>query len=153
MKTPTSNQFLAAATLAGTGVVSAKLSDGLAAAIPGDSTSVKKVGLTLLGITIAAVGANVKGIAGNAMTGAGLGMAVKQGNDLVTEMINPSIAPKDNSKVSGRFINAIAGHSTIEAGLTKRALNAPWVDIEPAYELESIVDYNEPKALPAGAFV
>lgn len=153
MKTPTPSQFYGAAMLAGSGIAAAKLSDGLAAITPIESVPIKKFLFALTGVAIAVVGANVKGIAGNGITGAGLGIAIKQGSDWATEMINPSIAPKDNSKLSGKFINAIAGHSTVDTGVTKRALNSPWVEYEPAYEVESIVDYNDNQELPSGLFV
>ncbi|WP_130735505.1 hypothetical protein [Flavobacterium sp. J27] len=62
-------------------------------------------------------------------------MAVKQGTDAVTDLLVPAIDPQDNSKTSGKFINAVVGHNTTAStpadtstatSRLNRSLNSPY---------------------------
>ena len=132
-KTPNSKTITNAAVVVGSGVVGAKVSDGVVAIIPESAQKYAK-GIVLAAALIGAASVNSSTTTGTAVQSAFVGMAIKQGADMLTEAIKPQIAAKESSSVANRFINAVVGHNdtdgaiaTIEGAAVERfALNSPY---------------------------
>lgn len=140
LKKPNSKSFTSAAVNVVAFGVGSKLGDGLAAIMPESTNSYKSWILTAAGLVLAA-SINPSTTSGQAAQSAALGMAGSQLAKAVTEVITPSVEAKDNTTVTGKFINALVGHSTIDVTATpiaeqvKNALGMPW---EPAVEVENM---------------
>lgn len=101
------------AIMVGAGVAGAKISDGIVAIMPESTAKYKKAlvaGLALIGA--AAVGG--KTATTQALQAGLAGVAIKQGSDFTTDQLAGSVAPKDNTTMTGRFVNAVVGHSTAQ---------------------------------------
>ena len=70
----------------------------------------KKILVTGLAL-VAAASVNPKTTAGEAVQAVFVGMAVKQGTDYITEMLVESVPAQDNQTTTGKFLNAVVGHS------------------------------------------
>ncbi|ESU28390.1 hypothetical protein FLJC2902T_17450 [Flavobacterium limnosediminis JC2902] len=142
LKKPNSKTIGSAALAVGAGVAGAKLSDGIVAIMPESTTKYKKI-LVAAGAVIVAAAVDGKTTTGQAVQAALVGAAIKQGADYATEMLATTVDPKDNATVSGRFVNAVVGHSTfqpvatpiISANPTAR-LGNPTVEWAPAMPVE-----------------
>lgn len=113
-QTPNSKSIGSVAVMAGAGVVGAKLSDGIVAIMPDSTAKYSKVlvaGLALLG----AASVNAKTTTGQAVQASLVGAVIKQGADALTEMLSTSVDPQDNTTVTGKFINAVVGHSVAKS--------------------------------------
>lgn len=121
------------------GVAGAKLSDGVVSVMPESTNSYKKLLVTGVAL-LAAASVNPKTTAGEAVQAAFVGMAVKQGTDYVTEMLVDSVPVQDNQNTTGKFLNAVIGHSTnvaptpVETARLGRSLRNP-VEWAPARQV------------------
>lgn len=149
LKTPNSNTIGNAAVMVGAGVVGAKISDGIVAILPDSIAKYRKflvAGLALVG----AASVDGKTTTGKAVQASLVGAAIKQGSDAATELLATNVDPKDNTTVTGRFVNAVVGHSTAmppvattvgqTATPTSRLGNAyvDWVPASPVQEPMSL---------------
>lgn len=145
-KKPNSKSFTSAAVNVVAFGVGSKVGDGLAAIMPESTQSYKSWILTAAGLVLAA-SINPTTTSGQAAQSAALGMAGSQLAKAVTEVIVPSVEAKDNSTVTGKFINALVGHSTVDVAtpiaeqIKNAALGLPW---EPAVEVSNMWERPEP---------
>jgi len=119
-------------------VLGAKVSDGVAAIMPDSVSSYKSWGLAAAGLVLAAC-VNPSTTSGNFVQSAFLGMAGKQAYNGVTEVLVPAVAEKDASTTTGKFMNALVGHTAsgqtfVDAETVKSLGASIW---EPAVEQAS----------------
>jgi hypothetical protein len=107
---PSQSSAMSSVVKIGAGVAGAKLSDGVVSVMPESTNNYKKLLVTGVAL-LAAASVNPKTTAGEAVQAAFVGMAVKQGTDYVTEMLVESVPAKDNTTTSGKFLNAVIGHT------------------------------------------
>ena len=128
-KKPTQKTVVGQATKIGAGVIGAKLSDGVAAVMPESTNSYKK-GAIAVAALVGAACIDTKTTAGEVTQAALVGMAIKQGSDAVTDLLVPAIDQQDNSKTTGKFINAVVGHNaetiTQPAPVSAKMLNSSY---------------------------
>lgn len=135
---PSQKSAMSSVVKIGAGVAGAKLSDGVVNVMPESTNNYKKLLVTGVAL-IAAASVNPKTTAGEAVQAAFVGMAVKQGTDYVTDMLKDSVPVQDNQTTTGKFLNAVIGHTTEVSNQTPtarlgRSLRNP-VDWEPAREV------------------
>jgi len=135
---PSQSSAMSSVVKIGAGVAGAKLSDGVVNVMPDSTNNYKKLLVTGVAL-LAAASVNPKTTAGEAVQAAFIGMAVKQGTDYVTDMLKDSVPVQDNQTTTGKFLNAVIGHSTDVATTTAtarlgRSLRNP-VEWEPAREV------------------
>lgn len=136
---PSQSSAMSSVVKIGAGVAGAKLSDGVVSVMPESTNNYKKLLVTGVAL-LAAASVNPKTTAGEAVQAAFVGMAVKQGSDYVTDMLKDSVPVQDNQTTTGKFLNAVIGHTTdvsptpVQASRLGRSLRNP-VDWEPAREV------------------
>lgn len=95
----------------GFGIVGAKLSDGIAAALPDSTNKYKK--WTIAGVAfLGAMCFNPSTTGGVIAQSSLLGMAIKQGADAFSDALVPVIEARTGGTGTDKFINALVGHPT-----------------------------------------
>lgn len=122
---PNTKSISNAAMTVGAFVVGAKVGDGIAAIMP-DSTAAYKKWLLAAGGIIAAASVSAKTPTAQGVQNALLGLGAKQICAIVTDELITAIPQKDNTTVTGKFVNALVGHEILRIP-TVPALHAAWI--------------------------
>lgn len=146
---PTASTAGDVAIIGASGIAGAKLSDGIAAALPDSTNSYKKWGI--FGVSaLLAMCFNPSTTGGKIAQSAFAGMAIKQGSDALSEALVPTIAAKTGGKWTDKFVNAVVGHDaavpSAEAA-ARSALNSA-IFWEPAEEVQQSPMASQPKEIP-----